>query len=117
VKCAICLYADHGNQTIFVHRYHIIYGNTTTFNYGTFFIQQLVECAVTQPTVPWLRLKNVRIAACVCVHIQVLAEYNKSVVCYENALRIQPDFEPASRRRHAVLCHAKLETVLETQHR
>jgi len=51
------------------------------------------------------------------VLIQVLAEYNKSVICFENALRIKPDFEAASKRRHAVLCHAKLESVLETQHR
>ena len=51
-----------------------------------------------------------------CV-MQVLAEYNRSVVCFENALRIQPDFDAALRRRHAVLCHAKLEAVLETQHR
>jgi len=48
--------------------------------------------------------------------IQVLAEYNKSVICFENALRIHPNFEAASRCRHAVLCHAKLESVLETQH-
>ena len=48
---------------------------------------------------------------------QVLAEYNKSVICFENALRIQPNYEAASRCRHAVLCHAKLEAVLETQHR
>jgi len=47
----------------------------------------------------------------------VLAEYNRSVVCFEGALRIQPDFEAASKRRHAVLCHSKLENVLETQHR
>jgi len=49
--------------------------------------------------------------------IQVLAEYNKSVICFENALRLEPDYEAASRCRHAVLCHAKLEAVLETQHR
>jgi len=51
------------------------------------------------------------------LRVQVLAEYNRSVVCFENALRIQPDFEAALKRRHAVLCHAKLENVLETQHR
>ena len=51
------------------------------------------------------------------VGVQVLAEYNKSVVCFENALRIESDFEAASKCRHAVLCHAKLESVLETQHR
>jgi len=52
-----------------------------------------------------------------CVCIQVLAEYNKSVICFENALQIQPDFHEASKRRLAVICHAKLEAVLENQHR
>ncbi|CAH1785951.1 unnamed protein product [Owenia fusiformis] len=46
----------------------------------------------------------------------VLGEYNKSVACYENTLRIQPDFEAAKNRMHAVLCHAKLEKALEAQH-
>ena len=47
----------------------------------------------------------------------MLAEYNKSVICFENTLKIQPDFEAASKRKHAVLCHAKLEEALEMQHR
>jgi tetratricopeptide (TPR) repeat protein len=47
----------------------------------------------------------------------VLAEYNKSIVCFENTLKIQPDFEAAAKRRHAVKCHAKLEAALEAQHR
>ena len=47
----------------------------------------------------------------------VLAEYNKSVICFENTLKIQPDFEAAAKRKHAVLCHAKLEGALEAQHR
>jgi tetratricopeptide (TPR) repeat protein len=47
----------------------------------------------------------------------VLAEYNKSVICFENTLKIQPDFEAAAKRKHAVLCHAKLEAALEAQHR
>ncbi|KAH3890152.1 hypothetical protein DPMN_014224 [Dreissena polymorpha] len=47
----------------------------------------------------------------------VLGEYNKSVICFENTLKIQPDFEAAARRMHAVLCHAKLESALEAQHR
>ncbi|XP_059157800.1 tetratricopeptide repeat protein 17-like isoform X2 [Physella acuta] len=47
----------------------------------------------------------------------VLGEYNKSVICFENTLKIQPDFEAASKRRHAVLCHSKLEMALEAQHR
>ncbi|CAG2224007.1 Tetratricopeptide repeat protein 17 [Mytilus edulis] len=48
---------------------------------------------------------------------QVLAEYNKSIICFENTLRIQPDFDAAAKRKHAVLCHAKLEEALEAQHR
>ncbi|XP_052798048.1 tetratricopeptide repeat protein 17-like isoform X3 [Mya arenaria] len=47
----------------------------------------------------------------------VLGEYNKSVICFENTLKIQPDFEAAAKRKHAVLCHAKLEGALEAQHR
>ncbi|ESO91575.1 hypothetical protein LOTGIDRAFT_163300 [Lottia gigantea] len=47
----------------------------------------------------------------------VLGEYNKSIICYENTLRIQPDFEAATIRKHAVLCHQKLEAALEAQHR
>lgn len=49
--------------------------------------------------------------------LQVLAQYNKSVICFENTLKIQPDFKAATDRRHAVLCHAKLEAALEVQHR
>jgi hypothetical protein len=52
-----------------------------------------------------------------CHNVQVLAEYNKSVICFENTLLIQPDFEAASLRRYAVLCHAKLEAMLESQHK
>ncbi|XP_029638626.1 tetratricopeptide repeat protein 17 isoform X1 [Octopus sinensis] len=47
----------------------------------------------------------------------VLGEYNKSVICFENTLKIQPEFEAAAKRKHAVLCHAKLESALEAQHR
>lgn len=47
----------------------------------------------------------------------MLAEYNKSVICFENTLKIQPDFQAAAKRKHAVLCHASLEGALENQHR
>jgi len=53
----------------------------------------------------------------IVVVLQVLGEYNKSVICFENTLKIQPDFEAAAKRKHAVLCHAKLEGALEAQHR
>ncbi|KAG0411227.1 hypothetical protein HPB47_011658 [Ixodes persulcatus] len=46
----------------------------------------------------------------------VLADYNKSVVCFENTLKVQPDFLNARQRLHAVLCHGKLEAALEAQH-
>ncbi|KAJ8299215.1 hypothetical protein KUTeg_023275 [Tegillarca granosa] len=57
--------------------------------------------------------------AAIVVHaaLDVLAEYNKSVICFENTLKIQPDFEAAAKRKHAVLCHAKLENALEEQHK
>ncbi|XP_051503496.1 tetratricopeptide repeat protein 17 isoform X2 [Myxocyprinus asiaticus] len=47
----------------------------------------------------------------------MLGEYNHSVLCYEQALQIQPGFEQALRRKHAVLCQQKLEQRLEAQHR
>lgn len=46
----------------------------------------------------------------------VLADYNKSATCFENTLKIQPDFESAEQRYHAVKCHSKLEKALEEQH-
>lgn len=46
----------------------------------------------------------------------VLADYNKSVVCFENTLKVQPDFQNARQRLHAVHCHSKLEAALEAQH-
>ncbi|KAK7912523.1 hypothetical protein WMY93_012734 [Mugilogobius chulae] len=47
----------------------------------------------------------------------MLGEYNHSVLCYEQALQTLPDFEPAIRRKHAVLCQQRLEQRLEAQHR
>ncbi|XP_022250210.1 tetratricopeptide repeat protein 17-like [Limulus polyphemus] len=46
----------------------------------------------------------------------VLADYNKSVVSFENALKVQPDFKNVEQHLHAVLCHSKLEKALEAQH-
>ena len=45
----------------------------------------------------------------------VLFRYNESVLCFENTLRLQPDFDAAAKRRHAVLCYAKLEQEMERQ--
>ena len=50
------------------------------------------------------------------VLLQVLRDYNSSVLCFENTLRLQPDFEAAAKRLHAVKCHAKLEEALDVQH-
>ena len=47
----------------------------------------------------------------------VLGDYNKSSICYENALTLLPTFEAAVDRWHAVLCHRKLEKALENQHK
>ncbi|XP_003741463.1 tetratricopeptide repeat protein 17 [Galendromus occidentalis] len=46
----------------------------------------------------------------------VLGEYNKSVICYDNMLKLQPEFRSARQRLHAVRCHAKVENALERQH-
>ncbi|XP_071035122.1 tetratricopeptide repeat protein 17 isoform X2 [Parasteatoda tepidariorum] len=46
----------------------------------------------------------------------VLADYNKSAICFENTLKVQPDFKAAEQRYHAVMCHNKLEKALEAQH-
>ena len=52
------------------------------------------------------------------IHLsQVMAEYNKSVICFENTLKIQPDFKAAAERKYAVKCHSKLEAALEAQHK
>ncbi|XP_064634712.1 tetratricopeptide repeat protein 17-like isoform X2 [Lineus longissimus] len=47
----------------------------------------------------------------------VLGDYNKSIICFDNTLKIQPEFEAAAKRKHAVMCHQKLEAALEAQHR
>ena len=47
----------------------------------------------------------------------VLGDYNKSSICYENALTLLPTYEAAVDRWHAVLCHRKLEKALENQHK
>ena len=49
--------------------------------------------------------------------VQMLGEYNHSVLCYEQAQQARPGFEQALRRKHAVLCQQKLEQRLEAQHR
>ena len=36
---------------------------------------------------------------------------------YSNAIKIHPQFTQAKQRKHAVLCHYKLEKALEDQHK
>ena len=47
---------------------------------------------------------------------QVMADYNKSVICFDNVLKLDPTFEEAKLRRHAVLCHNRVEKALKAQH-
>ncbi|XP_075214285.1 tetratricopeptide repeat protein 17 isoform X2 [Lycorma delicatula] len=42
----------------------------------------------------------------------VLGDYNRSVACYDNALRLRPDWTTAQKIRSTVLCHHKLESAL-----
>lgn len=48
--------------------------------------------------------------------VQVLADYNKSLVCFENVLKLSASFNEARLRYHAVLCHQKVERALRQQH-
>ena len=47
----------------------------------------------------------------------VLGDYNRSATCFNNTVKLEPGHEGARKRRHAVLCHDRLETALETQHK
>ena len=44
-----------------------------------------------------------------------LLNFNKSAESFSMALKLQPHFEAAKRRRHAVVCHQKIEQALEEQ--
>ena len=44
-----------------------------------------------------------------------LLKFNESAESFDMALKLQPSFEAAARRRHAVVCHQKLEQTLEQQ--
>jgi len=65
MQCSICLHADHGNQMILVHRYHVQPNSV-------FLHSRLVECDVTQPANQsnslirhWLMLKNATLKWCI----------------------------------------------------
>ena len=40
----------------------------------------------------------------------------RSVLCYENVLKLKPDLKMAIRKMHGIQCLSKLEKALETQH-
>ncbi|CAG2111950.1 unnamed protein product [Medioppia subpectinata] len=46
----------------------------------------------------------------------VMADYNKSVICFDNVLKLDPEFEEAKLRKYAVLCHNRVEKALKAQH-
>lgn len=47
----------------------------------------------------------------------VLGDFNKSVICYENALKLEKKHMEAYLRKNAVQCHIKLSLLLEQKHR
>jgi len=47
----------------------------------------------------------------------ILGDYNRSIACYDNALKLQPHWTAAERNRFAVICHHKLENSLYQLHR
>ncbi|KAG1652458.1 Tetratricopeptide repeat protein 17 [Nymphon striatum] len=46
----------------------------------------------------------------------VLADYNTSLICFDNALKLKPNFSEAKLLKNAILCHSQLEKALESQH-
>ncbi|XP_021915404.1 tetratricopeptide repeat protein 17 isoform X2 [Zootermopsis nevadensis] len=42
----------------------------------------------------------------------VLGDYNRSVACFDNAVKLQPDMDEVTRIKYSVLCHKKLERGL-----
>ncbi|XP_046394814.1 tetratricopeptide repeat protein 17 [Ischnura elegans] len=42
----------------------------------------------------------------------LLSDYNRSLACYDNALKLQPSLKVAQLGRHSVLCQQKLEKAL-----
>lgn len=46
----------------------------------------------------------------------VLADYNNSVNCYDNFLKLQPGIEDVITAKYATLCHKKLESGLLKLH-
>lgn len=46
----------------------------------------------------------------------MLSDYNRSVLCYDNILKLKPDYQDVITVRHATLCHQKLENGLMNLH-
>ncbi len=44
-------------------------------------------------------------------------KFNESAQSYDTAVKLQPSFQAARLRKHAVLCHEKFEQALEDQHK
>ena len=49
--------------------------------------------------------------------LQALGQYSKSIERFQQALKLSPDLSVAEKRMYAVMCHQKLESALEAQHR
>ncbi|XP_069702487.1 tetratricopeptide repeat protein 17 isoform X1 [Periplaneta americana] len=46
----------------------------------------------------------------------VLGDYNRSIACYDNAMKLRPSLDQVTRTKHSVLCHRKLEKGLLDLH-
>ncbi|XP_031341481.1 tetratricopeptide repeat protein 17-like isoform X2 [Photinus pyralis] len=46
----------------------------------------------------------------------VLSDYNRSVACYDNVLKLQPDLEDVATTKYATLCHKRLDSGLLQLH-
>ncbi|XP_076351194.1 tetratricopeptide repeat protein 17-like [Tachypleus tridentatus] len=74
------------------------------------------EAAVVVRTAVDIDLNNAISHYTLGIIYAVLADYNKSVESFKNALKVQPEFANVEQHLHAVLCHSKVEKALETQH-
>lgn len=43
--------------------------------------------------------------------------FHRSVLCYENVLKLKPNLKMAVQKMHGIQCLSKLEKALESQHR
>lgn len=45
-----------------------------------------------------------------------MGEYNRSLACYDNLLKLMPDMQQAHTAKHAILCHLRLKNELMELH-